>query len=323
MVTSSLPGSKKREHRSGCSRLFSSHEKSPDEFLTAAALHRSQRFAHLGEALLYRRAGLDVGPPCREFRMSVERDDPEDGHQVGHEEHRRRERTIGEREVGAAREAASGEHLFELVEAVFEVGHLLADKLFVASLRIHLVEQRTQRRLEIEVVESGQDSHFGAALGALGKQRRSRVLVLEILVDDLGLGDEQAVGFERRGFTERIDLRVFGGVEIAAGNRRHLYVESLFVDDEPALGGEVGEIHVVELHRSRFLAGLNFKLAYRRRPRTTQATPTGTAGRIGGQKRILRGGGRTCICWSLHWRFKTDEEQREGERAARARWVYF
>src|SRR5208282_6390618 len=168
MVTSSLPGSKKREHRSGCSRLFSSHEKSPDEFLTAAALHRSQRFAHLGEALLYRRAGLDVGPPCREFRMSVERLDPEEGHQVGHEEHRRRERTIGEREVGAAREAAIGDHLFELVHAVFEVGQLFADELFVAGLRVHLVEQRTQRRLEVEVVESGQDSHFGAASGLLG-----------------------------------------------------------------------------------------------------------------------------------------------------------
>src|SRR5579862_1283781 len=90
---------------------------------------------------------------------------------------------------------------------------------------------------------------FGAALRTLRQQRRRRVLVLEVFVDHLGFGDDHAVGVERGGFTERIDLRVFGGAELAAGDRSDLDVESLFVNDEPGLGGEVGEIDVVELHR--------------------------------------------------------------------------
>src|SRR5208337_5055160 len=189
-----------------------------DECSVSSALHRGQSFGHLAESLLHRRAGLDVGPPCGEFGATVERLGAESGQQVGREEHRRRERAIGEREVGAASEAAVGEHLFELVEAMLEVGHLLADELFVASLRIHLAEQRTQGRLEVEVVEARKNSDPRAALGAFGEQRRSRVLVLEVLVYDLGLGDKQAVGVERRSLAERIDLGVFGGAETAARN---------------------------------------------------------------------------------------------------------
>src|SRR3984957_9644671 len=177
--------------------------------------------------------------------MSVERLQPERRTQVGHEEYRGRECAIGKRELGSAREAAIGEHLLELADAILEVGHFLADYFFVARLRIHLAEQRTQRRLEVQVVEAGEDSHLGAALWAPRQQRRSRILILEVLVNYLGLGDEQTVGLERWNFAEHIDLRVFGGAELASRNRRHLDVESLLINDEPGLGGKVGEIHTI------------------------------------------------------------------------------
>src|ERR1700689_2112230 len=122
--------------------------------------------------------------------MSVERLDAEGGSEIGDEEKRRRERAIRQSEFGSAREADICKHLLELVDAILEVGQLLADKFFVASLRIQLTEQRAQRRLKVQVMESRDDSHLRAPFRALGHQRRRRILVLEVLVDNFGLGDE-------------------------------------------------------------------------------------------------------------------------------------
>src|SRR5882757_9280982 len=98
--------------------------------LTAATLHLGQRLAHLTECLLHRRARLHMRPPCRDSRTPLKRLRAESREQVGREEHCRRECAIRQREVGAACEAAVSDDLLELIEAVLELGHLLADHLF-------------------------------------------------------------------------------------------------------------------------------------------------------------------------------------------------
>src|SRR6202171_2122828 len=143
-------------------------------------------------------------PPCRDARTSLERLRAESREQVGREEHRRRECAIGQRELGAACEAAVSDDLLKLIEPVLELGNLFADDLFVASLRIHLSEQRAQRWLEIEVVEAGDDSHLRAALGALRQQRRSWELVFQVLVDDFGFGNQQSVRIGRWSLSEYV-----------------------------------------------------------------------------------------------------------------------
>lgn len=83
---------------------------------------------------------------------------------------------------------------------------------------------------------------------SLGHQRGSRELVFEVLVDGLGLGDDQPVPIERRGLAERIDLQIVADLRSLPGIWNDLDLRAFFVNRNPALGREVGKIHVVELH---------------------------------------------------------------------------
>jgi len=158
---------------------------------------------------------------------------------------------------------------------MFEVGYLLADKLFQSRVFGFIWPNSARSgRLEVQVVEPGEDSDLGAALlGSFGSRGGVGYLSsrYSLMTSDSGMSRPSA---SSAGVLPSGLIFAYSGELSAAARNRPLssMLSPLLINDEPGLGGEIGEIHVVELHRCRFLALLKFsiKFAYRRRPGSAQ-----------------------------------------------------
>src|SRR5437867_1997763 len=147
-----------------------------------------QRLLLLGVHLLDRRALLHLAPPRRELRPALgERLRAEHRQHEVREEEGRGESAVREREGVADRVGPPREHQLELVQPEVQLRELLRDELLVLLLRARLREERAERRLEVEVVETRDAAHPGAVLRLLRQERRVREALPEGPVYDLGL----------------------------------------------------------------------------------------------------------------------------------------
>src|SRR5438552_7996767 len=104
-------------------------------------------------------------PPRLQLGTPLERGFGAEARQhVSREEHRRRQRAIGQRKLRSGCESARREHRFKLIQALIEFGQPFVDDFLVAALGVELAEQRAQWRLKVEVVKTSERPHSGAIL---------------------------------------------------------------------------------------------------------------------------------------------------------------
>ena len=199
---------------------------------------------HLGERHLHLPSTRDTAACCccdstsspasGVLRASRRAEHRHDAHQ---KKRIRRECAVGEREGVADGIRRTSEKRLQLIEPQRQLPQALADEFLVPRLRIHLPEERRQRRDEIEVEKTRHEAHARALERCRGTQRRRGMRVLEVLADDFTLGKDHAFDVQRGHLADRIDAAPFVRAE-PARRLRQRDVEPLRVDLDPAARGE-------------------------------------------------------------------------------------